>query len=176
VDVETRSIHYDNQGVYHTLEVPYDQRKIYKVGCQHMDYVSALDYARQRHFDTGDYVRQRHQQQLLMAIFKKLVSKGTMTDPSKVAKLQASAGKLLTLDLGGNSVLDWLFTLKSIDPKHLVMIKTNGGLITPGTIKGNEAFSPVSLQMLKALHDDNLIEFLGQHPDWVTADQAFTPS
>ncbi len=36
------------------------------------------------------------------------------------------------------------------------MIKTNAGKITPGTIKGNEAFSPESMKMLKAIHDDNI--------------------
>jgi LCP family protein required for cell wall assembly len=170
VDVETRSIHYDNKGVYHTLEVPYAQQKVYKVGCQHFDYISALDYARQRHFDTGDYVRQRHQQQLLMAIFKKMMSRGTLTDPGKVQGLQKSAGNLLTLDIGNTSVLDWLFTLKGIDTKHVVMIKTNGGKITPGTIKGDEAFSPDSMRMLKAVHDDTMAAFLASHPNWITID------
>jgi LCP family protein required for cell wall assembly len=171
VDVETRSIHYDYKGIQHTNEVPYDLQKVYKVGCQHMDPTSALDYSRQRHyFDTGDYVRQRHQQQLLMAIFHKMFSAGTLTDPSKVAAIQGAAGQLLTLDPGRNSILDWLFTLKGLDPKHVVMIKTNGGQLYPGSISGNEAFSPDSMDMLKAVHDDNLIDFLGRHPDWITAD------
>jgi LCP family protein required for cell wall assembly len=172
VDVETHSIHFDNKGVYHTQEVPYAQGKVYKVGCQHFDAVSALDYSRQRHFDTGDYVRQRHQQQLLMAIFKKLFSGGTLTNPGKIAAIQKAAGQLLTMDLGSNSVLDWLFTLKTLDPKHVVMIKTNGGKITPGSIPGDEAFSPDSMTMLQSVHDDTMATFLGQHPDWVTADNA----
>jgi LCP family protein required for cell wall assembly len=171
VDVETHSIHYDNKGQYHSEEIPYYLGKVYKVGCQHLDYQWALDYARQRHFDTGDYVRQRHQQQLLMAIFKKLFSRGTLTDPSKVSALQKSAGGFLTLDLGaGNGPLDWMFTLKGIDPKHVIMVKTNGGKITPGTISGNEAFSPDSIQMLQAVHDDAMPAFLTNHTDWITPD------
>jgi hypothetical protein len=117
-------------------------------------------------------VRQRHQQQLLMAIFKKLFSSGTLTDPTKIAHLQSAAGGLLTLDLGQVDLLDWIFTLKGITPKDLVMIKTNGGKITPGKQPNNEAFSPDSIQMLKAIHDDTLDTFLLAHSTWVTADNA----
>ena len=94
VDVETRSIHFDKAGKYHTTEVPYDNRRVYKVGCYDFDAGQALDYARQRHFDNGDYTRQRHQQQLLMAIFKKLFSAGTLSNPANIVSLQKSAGKL----------------------------------------------------------------------------------
>ncbi len=174
VDIETRSIHYDNKGVYHTLEVPYNQRKIYKVGCQHLDYVSALDYARQRHFDQGDYVRQRHQQQLLMAIFKKMTSTGMITDPSKIGALQKAAGQLLTLDLGKVDVIDWMFTLRNITAKKIVMIRTNKGLPTPGPKLGSEStetFTPDSMQLLKAIHDDTVLDFLGTHPGWVITEK-----
>jgi anionic cell wall polymer biosynthesis LytR-Cps2A-Psr (LCP) family protein len=105
----------------------------------------------QRHFDTGDYVRRRHQQQLLMAIFKNRVSGGTLTNPGKVAAIRKSAGQLLSMDLGRNSVLDCLLTLKTLDPKHVVMIKTSGGKITPGSIPGDEMFSPDSMGMLQAV-------------------------
>ena len=171
VDVETRSIHFDTRGVYHTNEVPYAQRKVYKVGCRHFNYTEALDYARQRHFDNGDYTRQRHQQQLLMAIFKKLSSSGTLTNVSKLTGLQKAANGLLTLDLNGTEIVDWMFTMKGISSKGIVMIKTNGGKVTPGTIKGNESFSDDSIQLLKAVHDDKVLEFLQTHPTWVTSEK-----
>ena len=171
VDVETRSIHFDKAGKYHTTEVPYDNRRVYKVGCYDFDAGQALDYARQRHFDNGDYTRQRHQQQLLMAIFKKLFSAGTLSNPANIVSLQKSAGKLLTLYLGNTSILDWVFTLKQISPSDLVMIKTNGGNVTPGPIKGDEMFSPDSMDMLKAVHDDTMQDFLSTHQSWIATEK-----
>jgi len=171
VDVETKSIHFDTKNKYHSSEVPYNQRRTYKVGCRDFSPGEALDYARQRHFDNGDYPRQRHQQQLLMAIFKKLSSSGTMTDLGKLTDLQKAAKGLLTLDLGTTGPADWVFTLKGLSADKIVMIKTNGGKITPGTIKGNESFSRDSIELLKAVHDDTVLDFLQQHPDWITTEK-----
>ncbi len=174
VDIETRSIHYDNKGKYHTNDVPYAQRKIYKPGCRDFKDWEALDFARQRHFDNGDgdYTRQRHQQQLLMAIFKKLSSAGTMTDVGQLTKLQKAAGTLLTLDLGGQAVDNWIFTLKSVRAEDVVMIKTNGGKITPTfSNNGNERFSDESLDLLKSVHDDTVFDFLASHPSWIAKEK-----
>jgi anionic cell wall polymer biosynthesis LytR-Cps2A-Psr (LCP) family protein len=170
VDEETRSIHYDKNNKYHTNEVPYNQRKIYKKACQHMEYWEALDFARQRHFRDGDYVRQRHQQQLLMAIFKKLASKGTLTDLGKITELQKAAGGLLTLDLGKTSILDWIFTLKSLGPENIVMIKTNGGRVN-SIGNGNERLSEDSMELLQAVTNDNVYDFLVKHPDWIATEK-----
>src|SRR4029078_9890281 len=117
------------------------------------------------------YVRQRHQQQLLMAIFKKLTSKGTLTDINKVRELQKVAGDLLTLDLGKSNILDWIFTLKSLGPEELTMIKTNGGklLSIPGS--SDQQLSDDSMKLLQAVHDDNIYDFLVQHPDWIATEK-----
>ncbi len=169
VDVETRSIHYDKNNKYHTV-VPYADRKIYKVGCRHMTYIEALDFARQRHFDNGDYTRQRHQQQLLLAMFRKLTSKGVLTDLGKLTELQKSAGDLLTLDLGKTEIADWAFTLKGLRADNVVMIKTNGGKVTP-VGNGNERLSEETMDLLKAVHDDTVFEFLVQHPTWIATEK-----
>ncbi len=169
VDVETRSIHYDKNNKYHTV-VPYADRKIYKVGCRHMTYIEALDFARQRHFDNGDYTRQRHQQQLLLAMFRKLTSKGVLTDLGKLTELQKSAGDLLTLDLGKTEIADWAFTLKGLRADNVVMIKTNGGKVTP-VGNGNERLSDETMDLLKAVHDDTVFEFLVQHPTWIATEK-----
>jgi LCP family protein required for cell wall assembly len=167
VDVETRSIHYDKNGKYHTEVTNVSQRKVYKKGCYHMEGWEALDFARQRKgLAEGDYARQRHQQQLLMAMFKKMMSKGVVTDPGKIAELQKVAGDLLTLDLGKTAVLDWVFTLKGIGADGIVPIMTNGGKYTP-IGNGNERLSEDSMELLKAVHDDTVFDFLSAHPDWI---------
>jgi LCP family protein required for cell wall assembly len=167
VDEETRSIHYDKNDKGHTEEVPYAQRKVYPKGCYHLKGWEALDFSRQRHFDDGaDYVRQRHQQQLLMAIFKKLLSKGTLTDPGKVSELQKVAGDLLTVDLGNTATIDWIWTLKGITANKITLIKTNGGRLNP-VGNGREALTEDSLNLLKSVHDDNVADFLASHPTWI---------
>jgi anionic cell wall polymer biosynthesis LytR-Cps2A-Psr (LCP) family protein len=166
VDEETRSIHFDKNGKYSYAEVPYARRKIYPVGCYAMADWEALDFARQRHFDDGDYVRQRHQQQLIMAIVDKVASSGTLTDLGRLKALQEAAGDLLTLDLGATSVEDWGFTLRSLKPSDVVAIKTNGGNVTP-IGNGNEQLTAESQQLLKAVHDDTVFDFLAKHPDWI---------
>ena len=171
VDEETRSVHFDKNNKYSYAEVPYARRKIYKVGCYDFADWEALDFARQRHFDDGDYVRQRHQQQLIMAIVDKVASSGTLTDLGLLKDLQASAGDLLTLDLGASSVEDWAFTLKSLKPSNVIAIKTNGGRVSP-VGNGNEKLTVESQAMLKALHDDTMLQFLSTHADWIVPKQA----
>ncbi|HEX6870891.1 MAG TPA: LCP family protein, partial [Micromonosporaceae bacterium] len=170
VDVETRSVHYDKNNKYHTNEVPYYNRKIYKVGCRDMEGWEALDFARQRHFDNGDYTRQRHQQQLLMAMFKKLTSKGVLTNPSALSQLQKTAGDLLTLDLGKTEILDWVTTLGGIGSDKIIMIKTNAGRTNP-IGNGNEGLTDESMELLKAIHDDTVFDFLLKHPDFVAKEK-----
>jgi LCP family protein required for cell wall assembly len=165
VDVETRSIQYDRNGVYHTMIWDVNQRKVYPVGCYDMDAVSALDYARQRHVEDGDYTRQRHQQQLLLAIFDKVVSKDSLS-LGRLTDLQKVAGGLFTLDLGTSSIGDWLFTLKDLRSKDVVMIKTNGGKFAT-LADGNEAVTKDTLTLFKAVHDDTVGNFLTTHPDWI---------
>jgi LCP family protein required for cell wall assembly len=156
VDERTTSIHFDKKGVYHTEVTKISDRKVYEVGCRDMAGYEALDYARQRYNLTGgDYARQKHQQQLLEAIFKKLTSKGVMTNPSTLLSLQKAAGALLTLDLGKTETVDWLVTLKGISGNSVTAIKTNNGI--PNTnASGNEVLTADSMNLLKAVHDDTV--------------------
>jgi LCP family protein required for cell wall assembly len=171
VDEDTRSIHYDINNKYHSTTIqPVSFRKLYKKGCQDLTGWEALDFARQRHFDNGDYTRQRHQQQLLMAIFKKLTSKGTLTDLGKLSELQKAAGQLLTLDLGRTAVEDWVFTLKGLKAENVVMIKTNGGKTNP-IGNGNERLNEDTMKLLQAVHDDTVFDFLTKHATWVATEK-----
>jgi LCP family protein required for cell wall assembly len=173
IDTETRSVHFDRNNKYHTKELPYAQRKIYKVGCRHLAGWEALDFSRQRHFNNGDYTRQVHQQQVLMAIFKKLTSKGVITDIGKLTELQKVAGDLLTLDLGPNSLENWAYTLKGLRGDSVVMIKTNGGKVSPDDDPKTafELLTPDSLELLKAVQQDTVYDFLVSHPTWIASDR-----
>jgi LCP family protein required for cell wall assembly len=171
VDERTTSVHFDKAGKYHTMINDLSQRKVYEKGCRDMAGYEALDFARQRYNVTGgDYGRQKHQQQLLSAIFKKLTSQGVMTDPNTLLKLQKAAGALLTLDMGKTAAVDWLVTLKGLSSNSITMVKTNNGI--PNTnAAGNEVLTQDSMNLLKAVHDDTVYDFLVKHPTWVASDK-----
>jgi anionic cell wall polymer biosynthesis LytR-Cps2A-Psr (LCP) family protein len=132
----------------------------------------ALDYSRQRHnLPNGDYDRQRHQQQLIKAIIKKVASKDTLTNFGTITKLQKAAGDLLTIDPGANRIEDWVLTLQALRPDDMVMIRTNGGKYSPSGNGSNETLMPESIDLLKAVQQDKVFDFLSVHPDWIAADQ-----
>jgi polyisoprenyl-teichoic acid--peptidoglycan teichoic acid transferase len=170
VDEEVWSIHHDRNGRKVYPDLPDGVGKYYPVGCYDMQDWEALDYARQRHMSDGDYGRQRHQQQLIKAIIKKMTSTGVLTDLGKLLDLQKSAGDLLSLSLGGVPPEEWIYTLRLLRPDDLVMIKTNGGKFNSAG-NGNEQFSEDSLSLLQAVSQDTVMDFLALHPDWVAADQ-----
>ena len=171
VDEEVWSIHYDrngNKAKYGDLDDGVG--KYYPVGCYYMQDWEALDFARQRHLADGDYGRQRHQQQLIKAIIKKMTSMGVLTDLGKIKQLKEAAGDLLTLDLGTVPIEEWLFTLKSLRADDLVMIKTNDGKFV-STGDGNQLLNDDSLELLRSVQADTVGDFLLQHPDWVATDK-----
>jgi anionic cell wall polymer biosynthesis LytR-Cps2A-Psr (LCP) family protein len=176
VDVDTHSIHYTDDGVKQANDLSdYDslkRGKHYPVGCYDMQPWEALDYSRQRHnLPNGDYDRQRHQQQLIKAIIKKVASKDTLTNFGMISKLQKAAGDLLTIDPGPNKLEDWVLTLQSLRPDDMVMIRTNGGKYSPNGNGSNETLMPESIDLLKAVQQDKVFDFLTAHPDWIAADQ-----
>ncbi|GAA1786267.1 hypothetical protein GCM10009682_05440 [Luedemannella flava] len=173
IDHVVRSEHYDSKGRYHTSTssepgvIPYT----YKKGCRDLKAWEALDYARQRYgLPNADYDRQRHQQQLLQAIFTKLMSRGTLTDVSKLMELKNAAGDLLTLDLNGVPIEDWLFSFKHLKTNNIVMVKMNAGTYASEKINGQsyERLTDDSVALLKAVHDDKVYEFLLDHSTWIS--------
>jgi anionic cell wall polymer biosynthesis LytR-Cps2A-Psr (LCP) family protein len=172
VDETTYSEHYNKDGKYvgETYGV-HSVAKTYKKGCYHFEPWEALDFVRQRHYlenGDGDYGRQRHQQQFLMAVFQEMFSSKTLSDPKKIIGLINAAGNLLTMDLNQHSVLDWLFTLKNIRPSDIMIIKTNAGKYSGIQVNGTdyEQIVPDTLKLLQAVHDDAIDDFLATHTDW----------
>jgi LCP family protein required for cell wall assembly len=188
VDEQVRSIHigYDKKGAqkppFHVnsdgtpgAPTPGVTPLTYNVGCQYMAPYQALDYCRQRDLlakGDGDYGRQRHQQQFVKAIAKETVAQG-ITNPIKLNALLKAIGKVLTVDTGGVSIDDWLFTLKGIDPNNMVMIKTNGGNFVPETLPNGqkvESLNAESMDLLNSVKNDTVDQFAVQHQDWVSHD------
>ncbi len=134
----------------------------------------ALDFARQRDLLANrdyDYGRQRHQQQLLKAILVQAVHDG-LSSPTKLPGLLTAFGKTMTVDDGGVSLEDWAFAMKGINPSTLVTIKTNDGKFNSRSVAGIgsvEILNDTSLQLLRAVRDDDVATFVTANPDWVAA-------
>lgn len=141
---------------------------VHEPGCRHMSPQLALDYSRIRKgLPNGDYDRQRHQQQLLKAIVKEAMSKGTLTDPAKLDRVMKAAGQAFTLDTQSIPIEDFIFTLKGVAANEMVLVKTNAGKVNtlPGT--SDELLSPESMEMLAAVRDERLFQFLSTHPHFL---------
>ncbi|MEU3456532.1 LCP family protein [Micromonospora sp. NPDC006766] len=132
----------------------------------------ALDFVRQRDLlanNDFDYGRQRHQQQLIKAVLKQVVNDG-LSSPRKLPGLLSAVGKTMTVDGGGISLEDWAFAMRGINPDDMITIKTNNGKFNSRSVPGvgsAEILSDTSMQLLQAVKDDTVDNFVIAHPDWV---------
>ena len=191
VDEKVTSIHIGwniktgKEGVPYTLAAPAynDPRlkpgwraQVYNVGCQHFNGWQALDDARQRDLlanGDGDYGRQRHQQQFIKALAKKVSSAG-LANPLKLDGILRAAGSAVTFDGNGVSLTDWVFTLKDLNPANITMIKTNGGHYNTQVVNGQdvETLDATTKALFPAIASDQVAAFVAAHPEIV----ATTPS
>jgi len=151
--------------------------RVYERGERRLNPEEALDYTRQREWmelDDGDYGRQRHQQQFIKALAKEAKNQGYMTNPGKALALVKSVGSALTVWTNGAKLEDWFLTLKDLAGNDIVMIKTNRGTYYSAQVEGTsaEGLSPDSRQMLAALRDRKLPEWLFAHSEWIGQDVA----
>jgi LCP family protein required for cell wall assembly len=149
--------------------------QVYEVGCQHFAAWQALDYVRQRDLlanKDADYGRQRHQQQFIKAMMKKTMSTGVLTNPGKVNAVLKSVGQAVSFYNNNVSLADWIFTLKGITPDEMFTLKVNNGQFHSETIGGisYETLDDNSLQLLTAISNDQVFDFVKQHPEIVSND------
>jgi polyisoprenyl-teichoic acid--peptidoglycan teichoic acid transferase len=186
VDEDTTSIHIGHTASGQTA-VPYvthsDGTIAYKVGGVTANFYAkgdhcftsteALDFVRQRDLLADrdyDYGRQRHQQQFLKAVLKQAVHDG-FNSPTKLPGLLSALGRTMTVDDGGVSLNDWAFAMRNINPDDLVAVKTNDGTFNSRSVPdvgSVEVLSDTSMQMLRAVRNDDVAAFLRAHPTWIS--------
>jgi LCP family protein required for cell wall assembly len=146
---------------------------VYEPGCRHLEPWQALDYVRQRYgLPNGDYDRQRHQQQFLKAVLKEAREQGVARNPVKLYQVMHASGDALTVDTHGLPVEDWVLTLSGVADGDVVLLKTNAGQVNPTTVNGESAeqLSELSATLFRSVRDDNLVQFITTHPDFVSSD------
>uniref|UniRef100_UPI00389935CE LCP family protein n=1 Tax=Hamadaea tsunoensis TaxID=53368 RepID=UPI00389935CE len=141
--------------------------KHFTVGCRMMNGTDALDYSRQRYnLPDGDYDRQRHQQQLLKAIFKRAGDGGVAYNPLKLDALIRAVGDTLTVDTGGASLPDLLLGLRHLGPDSLT------GVRLPSHPEDVDDISYVFLDdesagLFAAMRSATLSTWATAHGDWI---------
>ncbi|GGM61561.1 LCP family protein [Dactylosporangium sucinum] len=182
VDVETTSVHvgWDAQGRetppyrlippdFRPVKIPGVRAQVYPVGCRRFAGWEALDYVRQRELlPDGDYGRQRHQQQLLLALADKATSAGVLANPFALNRALTAAGDSLTFDGNGRSLTDWILQLHNLRPGDLTMLRTNGGRFN--TVAGGRAYETLDAATLELFEDaraDRLDAWVERYPDRV---------
>ena len=187
VDTTTTSIHVGRNKRTGRAEKPYvthsdgtiDYRvrgvvpNVYRKGERCFTPAEALDFVRQRDLledDSYDYGRQRHQQQFFKALVTTMMDRG-LDSPAKLPGLLKALGRTMTVDDGGIPLQDWVFALRGIRPGDLVTVKTNNGTFNSDDIPGvgsAEILSDTSRDLLRAVRDDTVDDFVRANPTWVT--------
>ena len=141
---------------------------VYEPGCQHMQPWQALDYSRQRKsIPDGDYGRQRHQQQLLKAIFAEARKQGVATNPVKLDGLIRAVGSSLTVDTNKVPLADLMYALRDVKPANLVGIKLPSEAQYVGGISYVMALDDQAPKLYQAIQDDTLDSWVDANPTWI---------
>ncbi|MET7395018.1 LCP family protein [Dactylosporangium sp. NPDC005572] len=142
---------------------------VYHVGYQHLEPWQALDYVRQREtLPNGDYDRQRHQQQFIKAVFKRMLGTDMLTNPVRFNKVVEVVGKAMTIDSGGIDLADWAYAMRGVSGDDVVTIKTNEGTFNQSAGHGTaEDLDQKTVNLLTAVRTDQVTGFLAAHPELV---------
>jgi polyisoprenyl-teichoic acid--peptidoglycan teichoic acid transferase len=169
VDMTVVSIHIQPNGVHrpacgscaHGYSGP---QATYHPGVQNFVGWQALDYARQRYIDGGDYTRGRHQRQLVKAIITKAFSSETLSSPTAIAKLVTSLGDAIIFDGRGRQPSEFAYALRNVHADKVTMVGLPGsGVYSGGTYIG-ESLNGVQAAYFAALRQDNLAAFVAANP------------
>ncbi|HET6214977.1 MAG TPA: LCP family protein, partial [Micromonosporaceae bacterium] len=140
---------------------------VYEPGCRRMSGPLALDYSRIRYgLPSGDYDRQRHQQEFLKSVLAEATKQGITTKPLKLDAFLRAIGSALTVDTGELSLTDLIFGLRNVTPKTLVGVQVPS---YPDMIDGTSYILPegAATTLYRAIRDDTLDAWVAEHPSWV---------
>jgi LCP family protein required for cell wall assembly len=102
----------------YAVDDPYSGLDI-SAGMHHVDGITALEYARDRHsFPTSDLARIQDQQQLIATAITEGISSGTLTNPVKFQHFVSAVSAAVTVDQGFN-VVSLADELRGISPNDI---------------------------------------------------------
>ncbi|MFC4146188.1 LCP family protein [Micromonospora mangrovi] len=166
IDQRVASIHRKPDGTYRDKGPGgyVGPQMVYLPGDMHLTGWQALDYARQRYTAGGDYTRQRHQQQLLRALARKILDQGLARDPARVEQVVGALGETLVYAGGGRALVDFAYALGGLPADALTLVALPGDAVGKGAAYRGEQLLPVGRQFLTELAAERTEPFLDTHP------------
>jgi LCP family protein required for cell wall assembly len=137
---------------------------VYQKGNRHLNGWQALDYARQRYTAGGDYTRQRHQQQLIRALARKILDQGLARDPDRVQQVADALGKTLVYVGGKRRLVEFAYALGGVPANSFVLVGLPGAGVSSGGSYRGEQLRPAGRQFLAALRAGKPDAFLASNP------------
>ncbi|MEU8259994.1 LCP family protein [Micromonospora sp. NPDC048999] len=166
VDQRVASIHRRPDGRYRDRvgDSYTGPQMVYEKGERHLTGWQALDYARQRYTAGGDYTRQRHQQQLIRALARKILDPGLARDPARVEQVADALGDTLVYAGGGRRLVEFAYALGGLSADAFVLVGLPGDAVSSGGSYQGEQLLPMGRQFLAALRGGTVDDFLTAHP------------
>jgi len=138
----------------------------FPTGQQHMNGDKALQFARTRHGSArGDFDRNEHQRQLLVAMRTKATSTGIIANPVRLNSLANAVQKNIRTDLSMDEARSLYEKTKSMMDASIISLdlaKPDGPLITTGNINGASVVLPKAGQsdysQIRAYARKNMID------------------
>ncbi|WBB66469.1 LCP family protein [Micromonospora sp. WMMD812] len=137
---------------------------VYEKGNRHLTGWQALDYARQRYVSGGDYSRQRHQQQLIRALVRKILDQGLARDPDRVQQVADALGDTLIFAGGGRRLIDFAYALGGLPADRFVLVGLPGSSVGSGGGYRGEQLTSVGRRFLTELRAGRADAYLAAHP------------
>jgi polyisoprenyl-teichoic acid--peptidoglycan teichoic acid transferase len=169
IDQRVASIHRRPNGWHRTLGSGgyVGPQMVYQPGMRHLVGWQALDYARQRYIPGGDYARQRHQQQLIKATVRKILSQNLARDQARLERVVRALGQTLTFQGGGRRVVDFAYALSRLRPEAITLVGLTGSSVFGGSGYRGEQLKPLGRQFIAELRAGRAPAFLARYPSLV---------
>ncbi|MFI7604089.1 LCP family protein [Micromonospora sp. NPDC049366] len=136
---------------------------VYEKGNRHLTGWQALDYARQRYIPGGDYSRQRHQQQLIRALVRKILDQHLARDPDRVQQVVDALGDTLVY-VGGRRVVDIAYALGGLPADRFTLVGLPGSSVGSGGAYRGEQLTSVGRRFLTELRAGRAEQYLKANP------------
>lgn len=140
---------------------------VYEKGWRKLNGWQALDYARQRYIPGADYARQRHHQQLIKAILRKVTELRLATDPVGIDRVLRALGETLVFDGRGRRPVDFAFALSELRPDALTLVGLPGAPVGSGAGYAGERLQPVGRTFISELRAGRADAYLKANPGLV---------
>ncbi|MEV5206987.1 LCP family protein [Micromonospora sp. NPDC053740] len=141
-------------------------QQVYEKGDRHLNGWQALDYARQRYITGGDYARQRHQQQLIRAMTRKILDEGLARQPERVDQVVSALGDTLVY-VGGRRIVDIAYALSGLPENRFTLVGLPGSGVGKGSAYRGEQLTSEGRKFLTELRAGRADAYLTAHPKLV---------